>query len=42
MGRRVAQRRRPIRTWMSQNWEAMLILTPIGAVALIAIVLAQH
>ena len=40
MGRRVAQRRRPIRAWVSKHWELMLIITPVGAMALVASIIA--
>lgn len=31
MGRRVAQRRRPVKAWLDKHWELMLVLIPIGA-----------
>jgi len=40
MGRRVAQRRRPVKAWLSRHWEIMLIVVPVGAMALVASILA--
>lgn len=37
MGRRVAQRRRPVRAWIDKHWELMLVILPIAAaVAVVA------